>query len=70
MMNYDDPNRPQRVAALRPQQRVMSNRTGNAAVDGYTLVARKPRGRFYDAPMDPEAADRMEGLFDGINDYD
>lgn len=64
-MDYDDPNRPETLKDLsgRDYHGRDPVRTGNAAKDGYTVIARRPRSGFVRDTIDPEQADRIESLF-------
>lgn len=62
-MNYRNPNKPVRVRNPRPEPREHTSNTGDAARDGYTVTARRPRVAHHTEPMDPDRADRIEDIF-------
>lgn len=70
-MRFSDANRPEPAGDPRPKVRYLeTDATGNAGVDGYSRIARRPRypaGMMGSEPdMIPEArADRIEGFFSG-----
>ena len=72
-MRWSDPNRPESGATAKgadsrdagcPNPRDLNaNGTGNPAVDGYTLIARRPRVKSFTDTVSPEKADRIEEIF-------
>jgi hypothetical protein len=74
-MHFRDPNRPEPAGDPRPVTRHRGNgASGDASVDGFTRVARRPympRGMGgVDSEIVPNAqADRIEGMFDDIPSF-
>lgn len=59
-----DPNEPESGALARKDQRYCdSEATGNAARDGYTVIARRPRVPGMTDTVAPEDADRIEAMY-------
>jgi hypothetical protein len=69
-MHYRDANRPEYAGDPRPVERDLGPEgTGNAAVDGYSTVARVPRmprgmTRYREEMVPVARAERIEGMFD------
>ncbi|MGH6791583.1 MAG: hypothetical protein ACRECF_02455 [Methyloceanibacter sp.] len=70
-MHWKDPNRPERSEPDRRDKRYLDSATGDAAKDGYTVKARRPRVsvRMTDI-VAPDRADRIESAFGDMPDLD
>lgn len=66
-MHWRNPNRPERIEDPRPKKREYESNTGNEAVDGYTVCARRPRVPGMTDTVSPERADSIERVL-GIQD--
>lgn len=62
-MHWKNPNKPETLEDPRPEPRYLDSNTGDAARDGYTVVARRPRVRSVQEPVSPERADAIEQAF-------
>lgn len=77
-MRWSDPNRPESGAtakgadtrdAGRPNPRYLdADGIGNPAVDGYTLLFRRPRVKTFTDTVSPEKADAIERIFRPFRD--
>ena len=57
-------NRPEKVAPLRPRERHHDTHvSGDVAQDGFSRIARRPRGRMMDESVPLDRADRLESIF-------
>ena len=72
-----NPNRKERLTPLNPVSRSPeTGNSGNAARDGFTVTARRPRGGFFTEIEEAKSADRNEGIFSDLGpmpddgDYD
>jgi hypothetical protein len=64
-MHYRDPNRPTPGASHEDSERgarKLQDRVGHAAKDGYSLHYRRPRVRHSTETVEPDRADRIEGM--------
>lgn len=77
-MRFSDPNRPEEGANAKgadtkdaglPNPRDLgTGATGNPAVDGFTLIARRPRVRTFTDTVSPDKADMIERIFRPFQD--
>lgn len=66
-----DPNRPVRTILHRDGERHLdTGGTGNAALDGYTRIARRPRSARFDEVTSLERADRIEEIEREMQPFD
>jgi len=60
------PNRKYRLEALNPCERHYDCCSGDAAQDGYTRLARRPVGPYWDDMVSEEVAERLEQPFEAF----
>lgn len=66
-MNWNDPNRPEHGARHDDGKRQLdSEASGDAARDGYTTIARRPRVPGFTDTIAPDEATRIEGFHRGF----
>lgn len=62
-MHWRNPNKPEKLRDPRPYPKYRRSDTGNAPLDGYTVVSRRPRVASVLDPVDPDRADAIERAF-------
>ena len=67
-MHFDDANRPIRAPLPRDDEARDGGRPGTLAKGGYETIARRPRIAGYHDLVEPERADRIEGIVRGYED--
>jgi hypothetical protein len=67
MSNWRNPSKPERLRDPRPEPRYLKSDSGDAAKDGYSVIARRPRVRQHTEPVEVDRAEAIERAY-GIGD--
>lgn len=64
-----NPNRPEKTLVHRQEKPDLKTCQGDAKVDGYSKVARRPRSRFNDEIVPKSRADEIDSYAYGMDEY-